>query len=213
MSIGAISFTVEYDHESRPVLSASHIHKVSVTSKELQVGEVVKISLCFQSLKLVPSRLRPTASSDPICGHDVVNGVPVNDDQTAIFQVKINSLSSQHDNAHFCFRATCGDVSFSSSPFRVVSKTTRKRKASASEESDVSSNCNTDDIRSVELDKEELVDALDFLEDLRDTPSPLSIPLCDCAKNECAMHLVNQSLLSVKSSLARIEALLTDRRI
>ena len=210
MSASAISFAVEYDHESRPVLSASHIHKVSVTSKELQVGEVVKISLCFESLKLVPSRLRPTASSEPICGHDVVNGVPVNDDQTAIFQVKINSLSSQHDNANFRFRATCGDVSFSSSPFRVVSKTTRKRKA-ASEESDASSNCNTDDIHSVELDKEELVDALDFLEDLRDTTSPLSIPLCDCAKNECAMHLVNQSLLSVKSSLARIEALLTNR--
>ena len=106
----------------------------------------------------------------------------------------------------------------------MVSKTQRKRKASVSvspseaispsEASDVSSNCNTDDFRSVEFDKEEIVDALDFLDNLSgdDTDSlHLPLPSCECVKNECAMHLVNQSLLSVKSSLARIEALLTNR--
>lgn len=137
------------------------------------------------------SRLRPTSSSEPIYGHDVVNR-----------QWCFCHRRSQHENAYFCFKATCGDISFSSSQFRAVSKTARKRKAP--EESDVSSSCNTDD-----LNKEELFDALDFLEDLRDTSSAIShsLPSCDCARNECAIHLVNQSLLSVKASLARIEAL------
>ena len=138
---------------------------------------------------------------------------------------KINSLSSQHDNASFCFKATCGDVSFSSSLFRVVSKTSSKRKAAeesdasrkrkAAEESDAASNCNTDDLSSTELNKEELVDALDFLEHLRDDDSSslhsLSMPICHCSNSECALYMVNQSLQRVNASMLRIEALLKSR--
>ena len=90
-----------------------------------------------------------------------------------------------------------------------MSKTSRKRKSV--EESDAASNCNTDDLSSVELNKEELVDALDFLEHLRDDDSSLSIPICHCSHNECALHMVNQSLQRVNASMMRIEALLKSR--
>ena len=136
-----VSMSTEMDVDGQAVLSAAHMHNIVafIGRKTRRTKEIAKISLVYAiSQHEVPDKERVAANPYPLAGDDVFNGVVLDDDMTATFKVKVNALSTQEADSMFRFKIVCGNTCVFSDPFRVRSKTRRKRSRSEADSTDTS---------------------------------------------------------------------------
>lgn len=121
---------IELRFEAENVLSASHRVNVNVIASTSDNQKRIYISLVYadNNLPVTPS-LQPgtDVSVAPLIGDDYLQGVLI-DDAHAQFNIKLNALSSQHNNRTFCFKITGKQISESlSQPFKSLSKSPSSR--------------------------------------------------------------------------------------
>ena len=140
------------------------------TKKRALHGQVARISLLFDTLEEVQTRVTRTKDSltlpNTLVGVHYEDGVVVDDAGQAQFVVRPNVLSSQYSNRLFSFRVIVeGDMeAHDSVSFKLVTKPSRKRhrrESSSSRDSSSStvSECDTSDWVEVEF-KRQVLEAL-----------------------------------------------------
>jgi hypothetical protein len=107
-----------------------HVHTPSTPTF---IGQNAHIILVYDDGEpVVQARHTPVLD-----GSDCFHGVTISDKAHAIFRVKINVLSSQHENAQFKFQVSVDDKTCTTESFKTLSKVTRtKEKRKRSSESD-----------------------------------------------------------------------------
>ena len=97
---------------------------VQTPSTRSFIGQNAHITLVYENGdKVVQARHTPVLD-----GSDCFDGVTISDDGTATFRVKINVLSSQHENAQFMFQVVVDDKTCTTESFRTLSKPIRTDK-------------------------------------------------------------------------------------
>ena len=111
-----------------------HVHTPSTRSF---IGQNAHITLVYENGDTVV-QARHTPVLD---GSDCFDGVTISDEANATFRVKINVLSSQHENAQFKFQVAVDDKTCTTESFRTLSKpirTEKKRKRSSESDDEAS---------------------------------------------------------------------------
>ena len=112
------------------VLSTSTFQNVrfDAGSVRLHKGKTAKIQLVYaKHSDLVIGSQRENPVPNTIVGNDYDNGVNIDSEGIALFKIKPNCLSSQHDHQEFRFKVSVGENSVCSDPFKTVTKLNRKR--------------------------------------------------------------------------------------
>ena len=121
---------IKLQFEADNILSASHRVTIDVIASASDNQKRLYISLVYadNNLPVTPTlQLGTDVPVAPLIGDDYLQGVLI-DDAHAQFKIKLNALSSQHNNRNFCFKITGKQMSESlSQPFKSLSKSPASR--------------------------------------------------------------------------------------